>query len=154
WASFVLAVLAALEAMDGRFDDARAHLEEARLARLEFADADSLATNWAALAAEVELLGGDSVRAEEILSGACTVLRAAGDAEWLAPNTAILSEALYRQGRFAEALAVSTTALEIAPPDHLTSRAVARRVHAKALARAGRLKEAESLASATLELLA
>ena len=154
WESFILPPLAAVEAMDGRFDDAREHLEEARLARKEFADTGTIVTSWSALAGEVELLAGDAERAEEILSTSCDALRTAGAAEWLATNTAMLAEAQYRQGRYVEALASSGAALAVAPPGHLTSRAVAWRVRAKALARAGRLREAESLAARTLELLA
>ena len=71
---------------------------------------------------------------------------------WLATNTALLSEALYRQGRFADALTQSGEALALAPPGHLTSLAVARRVHTMALARAGDLDEAAAIATATIDL--
>ena len=153
WRSFILPVLAVLEAMDGRFGDARAHLEEARLARQEFAEMGSLASSWSAIAAEVELLAGDTERAEAILLDSRDELRAAGDAEWLATNTALLAEAQYRQGRFAEALVTSGEALEVAPPIHLTSRVVARRVHAKSLARTGRLEEAMALAAEMIAIV-
>ena len=154
WASFVLPPLAALEAMAGRFDAARRHLEDARLGRREFADTGTLATNWTAIAAEVELLAGNPQRAEQLLAAACDALRAAGETEWLATNTALLGEALYRQERFEDALAAGESALAIAPPGHLTSTAVGRRVRAKALARVGRLDEAEALAREAIELLA
>jgi tetratricopeptide (TPR) repeat protein len=154
WQSFILPMLAALEAMAGRFEDARANLEEARLARDEFSDAGTIVTSWACIAAEVELLAGNPERAEEILSAACDTLRAAGESEWLATNSALLAEALYRQGRYADAVALSSSALAIAPPGHLTSRAIAQRVQAKGLARAGRLAEAQALVAETIELLA
>jgi tetratricopeptide (TPR) repeat protein len=154
WQSFILPMLAALEAMDGRFDDARAHLAVARLARQEFADTGTLVTSWSALAAEVELLAGDPEGAESILMLSREGLRGAGETDWLATNTALLAEAQYRQRRFTEALATSREALEIAPPTHLTSLAVARRVHAKSLARAGRLDDATTLAAETIALLA
>jgi tetratricopeptide (TPR) repeat protein len=138
WESFILPVLAVLEAMEGRFDDARALLERARLGREEFPALGSIATNWATLAAEVELLAEHPERAEEILSAARVELRAAGDIEWLATNGAGLAEAQYRLGRYAEALSTSEDALATGPPEHLTSKAVGRRVRAKALARLGR----------------
>jgi DNA-binding SARP family transcriptional activator/tetratricopeptide (TPR) repeat protein len=153
WQSFILPMLAALEARAGNFDQARAHLEDARLARQEFSDTGTIVTSWAALAAEVELLAGNAERAEEILAASCETLRAAGEREWLATNSALLAEALYRQERFPEALEASGSALSIAPPGHLTSRAIAQRVHAKALARAGRLAEAQALAAETIERL-
>jgi tetratricopeptide (TPR) repeat protein len=61
---------------------------------------------------------------------------------------------VYRQGRYDEALAASSSSLAIAPPGHLTSRAIALRVQAKAFARAGRFAEAQPLAAETIELLA
>jgi tetratricopeptide (TPR) repeat protein len=153
WESFLLPLLAALEAMQGRFGHARVLLEEARVGRQEFADPGTLATSWAAIAAEVELLAQSPRRAEAILADACTALRAAGDVEWLATNTAILAEAQYLQGRHEEALSMSEFALEIGPPEHLTSKAVARRVRAKALARVGRGPEAEAAAAEAIALL-
>jgi tetratricopeptide (TPR) repeat protein len=154
WQSFILPMLAALEAMDGRFDAARTHLEDARHARQEFSDTGTIVTSWSALAAEVELLAGNAERAEEILTVSCDALRAAGEIEWFATNSAFLADALYRQGRYADSLELSRSALAIAPPGHLTSRAVAQRVHAKALSRVGRLAEAQALAAETIELLA
>jgi tetratricopeptide (TPR) repeat protein len=153
WQSFILPLLAALEAMDGRFDDARAHLEDARLARQEFADTGSLVTSWSALAAEVELLAGEPERAESILVHSRDALRAAGETEWLATNTALLAEAQYRRGLFVAALTTSGEALEVAPPTHLTSLSIGRRVRAKCLARAGRFDEATTLAGETIALL-
>jgi tetratricopeptide (TPR) repeat protein len=64
-----------------------------------------------------------------------------------------LAEAILRQGRYDEALSLTESALEIAPQGHLTSRAVAQRVQAKALGRLGRLADAESLGARTIELL-
>ncbi|MFL5928878.1 MAG: ATP-binding protein, partial [Gaiellaceae bacterium] len=145
--SFLLPFLAVVEAMAGRFEEARKHLEEARRARREYSDAETtLATNWAALSAEVELLAAEPERAERILTEACKLLRTVGETEWLATNTAYLAEARFRQSRHAEALATSETALALAPPGHLTSRSVARRVRAKSLARVGRLAEAQEAA--------
>ena len=154
WRSFILPVLAVVEAMDERFDTARAHLIEARSARQEFPEGGALETSWAGLAAEVDLLAGDLEHGEELLLDACAALRAAGEREWLATNTALLAEVLYRQGRFEEALALSAEALGHAPPGHLTSGVVARRVRAKALAQTGELDEAIALASETIDLLA
>jgi tetratricopeptide (TPR) repeat protein len=154
WQSFILPMLAALESMAGQFDEARAHLEEARLARQEFADTGTIVTSWAGLASEVELRAGNPERAAEILSVSVETLRTAGEREWLATNSALLAEALYRQERYADALDVSGSALEIAPPGHLTSRVIAQRVHAKALARTGHLAEALALAAQTIERLA
>jgi DNA-binding SARP family transcriptional activator len=153
WQSFILPVLAALEAMQERFDEARAHLDEARLGRQEFADAGTLVTSWAALAAEVELLAGNAAAAADILMRSRDSLRAMGETEWFSTNSALLAEAQYRQGRFGRALSTSREVLEVGHPAHLTSRAIARRVQAKALAQAGQLDEATTLAAESIVLL-
>jgi tetratricopeptide (TPR) repeat protein len=150
WESFILPCLAAVEAMAGRFDEARAHLQEARAQRQEFSDT---ATSWSALAAEVELLADEPKHAEAILLPSCELLRAAGASEWLATNSALLAEAQYRLGRIDEAEQASGVALAISPPEHLTSRAVARRVQAKCVARLGRPDAAVELADEALRLL-
>jgi tetratricopeptide (TPR) repeat protein len=139
--------------MQGRFDDARLHLEEARVRRKEFPGAGMLATNWASLAAEVELLASEPERAEAILADACSALRAVGDVEWLATNGASLAEARYRQGRWADALSTSEDALLTGPPEHLTSKAIGRRVRAAALARVGRAVEAVAAAEEAIMYL-
>ena len=75
WQSFILPMLAGARG-DGRALDGRARTWTRRdWRRREFAEAGSLATSWAALAAEVELLAGDLERAEAILVAACEWLR-------------------------------------------------------------------------------
>jgi tetratricopeptide (TPR) repeat protein len=154
WASFVLPFLAVVEAMGGGFDDARRHLRDARIGREEFSDHGTIMTSWSALAGEVELLAGRPDRAEAILVASVEALREAGDAGWLATNAAWLAEAQYRLGKFEDALRLSAFARSTSPRSYLTSLSVAGRVHAKSLAQAGRLTEAQTVADETAELLA
>jgi tetratricopeptide (TPR) repeat protein len=154
WQSFVLPFVAVLEAMQGHFDVARNHLDEALVQRREFADEGTIRTSWAYFAAEVELLAGDFSRAEAILVESCAALRGAGDAAWLATNTASLAEAVYRLGRFEEALELSAFALATAPTGHLTSLSPATRANALALAAVGRIDEATEVAARLLDMLA
>jgi DNA-binding SARP family transcriptional activator len=154
WQSFVLPFMAVLEAMQGHFEAARDHLDEALVRRREFADESTVRTSWANFAGEVELLAGEAGRAEVILAESCAALRGAGDAAWLATNTASLAEAVYRQGRFDEALELSAFALATAPPGHLTSRSPAMRANALALAAVGRIDEAIEVATRLLDMLA
>ena len=153
WASFLLPFLAVLEAMDGQFDDARSHLRDARVGREEFSDHGTIVTSWSALAAEVELHAGRPDQAEAILAASVDALKTGGDTGWLATNTAWLAEALYRQGRFEDALRLSTDAQSVSPRGYLTSLSVAGRVRAKSLARAGMPDEAQTLALETVEWL-
>jgi DNA-binding SARP family transcriptional activator len=154
WGSFVLPPLAVLEAMDGRFDDARRHLAEARIGREEFADQGTIVTSWSAEAAMVELLAGEPGRAEEILVASLEVLESGDDAGWLATNLGWLAEAQYRQARFEAALRSSERALSLSPHGYLTAVTVAGRAHAKALAQAGRFDEARARAVESADLLA
>jgi DNA-binding SARP family transcriptional activator len=153
WTSFALPLLAAAEVMAARFDEAREHLQEARIGRAEFADRGTLATSWAMEAARVELLAGDPARAEEILAPSVEVLRTGDDASWIATNAAWLAEAQYRQGRYDEAFRWSDLALRVSPPAYCSALAPAGRTHAKALARLGRHDEARMLAAETAALL-
>ena len=139
--------------MDGQFDDARSHLRDARVGREEFSDHGTIVTSWSALAAEVELLAGRPDQAEAILAASVDALKTGGDTGWLATNTAWLAEALYRQGRFEDALRLSTDAQSVSPRGYLTSLSVAGRVRAKSLARAGMPDEAQTLALETVEWL-
>jgi tetratricopeptide (TPR) repeat protein len=82
------------------------------------------------------------------------VLRRGSDAIWLGTNSAYLAEALHRQGRYDEAVAACDEALEVSPGGYLTARAVALRTKGKALARVGRIGEAEELARSTVEAIA
>jgi tetratricopeptide (TPR) repeat protein len=154
WVSFVLPFLALAEGMGGRFDDARAHLAEARIGREEFADQGTIVTSWSDFAAQVELLADEPRRAEEILAPTIEVLRAGDDVSWLATNSAWLGEALYRQGRVDEALLASELAMKVSPRGYLTSLSVAGRVQAKALARVGRVGEAREVVARTAALVA
>jgi DNA-binding SARP family transcriptional activator len=154
WGSFVLPPLAVLEAMAGRFDDGRLHLEAARRNRAEFSDRGTIVTSWSAYAAMVELLADEPSRADEILAPSVDVLRTGSDATSLATNSAWLAEAQYRLGRFEEALASTELALSVVPRGYVFALAIAERVHAKALARVGRLDEATAVGLAVRERLA
>jgi DNA-binding SARP family transcriptional activator/predicted negative regulator of RcsB-dependent stress response len=153
WQSFVLPSLALLEAMAGDFERARVDLAAARELREEFADTATIVTSWSEVAGEVELLAGEPSQAEAILVPACEALRAAGDAGWYATNAALLAESVYHQGRLAEALSVAQEALAAAPAHHLTSRTMANRALARALAQLGRAEQAETVARETVARL-
>ena len=144
--SFVLPPLAELEAMAGRFPEAREHLEEARVARREFSDPATISSSWAHHAAWVELLAGAPEAAEAILVEACDALRRVGEEAWLSGNLALLAEAVYRQGRFDVAVSLTKEALALAPPDDDDWQSLSRSVRGKALARTSKLAQAERLA--------
>jgi tetratricopeptide (TPR) repeat protein len=146
WASFVQPFLAGLLAMEGRFAEARAVLEEARIGRAEFADPRTLDTSWAFFAADVELRAGDLVAAEQILIAALGRLRDGTNVEWAATQGAFLAELQLRQGRYAEALERAEAARSLVPPEHLTVLSISEPVRAVALAELGQVEEAVATA--------
>jgi Flp pilus assembly protein TadD len=134
-----LRALAALKAMRGEVDEARSLMEYFGTI------VDDLGLRvTAASAAEtsglVELLAGDPEAAERLLRRGYAQLEEMGERSTSANLAALLAQALYAQGRYADAVAVTETAP--APAD------VSARVHlgaarSKALARVGRTDEAE-----------
>ena len=99
----ILAFLAGLEGMAGRFDNARDLSARAR-ADLRARVTIYLSTNCATVSADVELLAGDDAEAERILRESCARLEEWGEQAHLATQAAQLGEAVYNQGRYEDAL--------------------------------------------------
>jgi tetratricopeptide (TPR) repeat protein len=154
WASFVQPFLAGLLAMEERFAEARALLEDARRGRAEFADPRTLDTSWAYFAAEVELRAGDLAAGERILTDALGRLRSGTNIEWVATQGAHLADLLLHGGRYAQALEEAEEARTLVPPEHLTVLSIAERVRAVALAEVGRIDEALAAARGIVQALA
>jgi DNA-binding SARP family transcriptional activator len=153
WRSFLLPFVATLDSMEGRFDAARASLETARRGRREFMDPATIDSNWAHLAAAVELRASDPAAAEAILAPACDALRRSGDVVWLSMNESLLAEAACRQGRIDEALRLAADAIDLASRDDVIAFGLTHRVHAAVLARAERFDEAKVAARDAVEAL-
>jgi DNA-binding SARP family transcriptional activator/tetratricopeptide (TPR) repeat protein/DNA-binding transcriptional ArsR family regulator len=143
----ILAFLAGLDAMAGRFDSARELAARARTIYEELAWTVSVATNYATVAADVELLAGHYAQAERILSESCRDLEAWGEQGHLATQSTQLGEAFYGRGRYEEAIERSRIAEELAATDDAGAQFQWRALRAKALARQGAADEAELLAS-------
>jgi predicted ATPase/class 3 adenylate cyclase len=94
--------LAGLEAMRGRFSEARARVEQARAILAEFGLMYFLAHSRD-VAALVETLAGNPAGAEAELRTSYEELREMGEKTFLAENAAQLAQALYAQGRYDEA---------------------------------------------------
>jgi class 3 adenylate cyclase/tetratricopeptide (TPR) repeat protein len=138
---------ARLEAMQGRFDAARAAVARAA-EQAEGGREVERYSHVANAAGAIELLAGDALAAERELRAACERLEEMGELGYLSSAVPPLLEALYRQGRDDEALLLS----ERWRPDRLTAPEDVdapvgwRAVRAKLLARRGDLADAEALA--------
>lgn len=141
----VLAFRAGLEAMAGRFDDARETARRAREIYEELGWTINVWTNCATVAGDIELSAGDAASAETIFSESCQKLEAWGERAHLATQAAQLGEALYRQGRYDEVLRWSQLAAECAASDDAGAQFLWRALSAKSAARQGQGEEADSL---------
>jgi class 3 adenylate cyclase/tetratricopeptide (TPR) repeat protein len=141
-----------LEAMRGRFDEARALLAAGDAAAEELGQTIWLAvggmTEW-----EVEMLADDASAAERSVRTSCGLLEELGDTGYRSTATGRLAESLYALGRFDEAERESRVAEKLTGPDDLVSQALWRQVRAKVLARAGHHAEAEQLARNAISLV-
>jgi tetratricopeptide (TPR) repeat protein len=142
-----------LEAMRGRFDEARALLGAGDAAAEELGQ-----TIWLAVGGmsyfEVETLAGDLEAAAAAARESCKQLKALGDTGYRATAVALAAESLYALGRLDEAARETELAEELAAPDDRLSHGLWRQVRAKLAARAGRHAEAEALAREAVGLFA
>jgi DNA-binding SARP family transcriptional activator len=150
----VLVFLAGLEAMAGRFDSARELVSRARTIYEELAWTDKIWTNYAPVAAEIELLAGERAEAERLLTESCSKLEAWGERVRLATQASELGEVLYGQGRLEEAQGWSYVAERNAATDDASAQFSWRVLRAKTLARQGTFGEARSLARRAVEIAA
>ncbi len=150
--SLILAVLAHLEAMRGDAERARVLYRRSR-ATLEELGVKLLAALTSLDSGWVEMIAGDPVAAERELRGDYETLNAMGERMYISTTSASLSEALYRQGRYEEAQAMTAFSQEIAAPDDVSTQFLWRHVRAKVLARQGDCDEAVSLATESVRLI-
>jgi predicted ATPase len=140
----VLQPLAALHAMEGRFDDARALIAAADAAFEELGR--TLGSAVSHHAAMVELLAGDPVAAERFLRQGYTALEEMGEKAVLSTTAAFLGEALLAQGRHEEAAQWAELSAEQANEDDMHSQSIWRAVHAAVLSARGESDDAERYA--------
>ena len=142
-----------LEAMRGRFEEARALLGAGDAAAEELGQ-----TIWLAVGGmsyfEVEKLAGNLGAAEAAARESCKQLKALGDTGYRATAVALAAESLYALGRLDEAARETELAEELAAPDDRLSHGLWRQVRAKLAARAGRHADAEALAREAVGLFA
>jgi len=143
--SWSIRPVAGFYAMQGRFDEARALLAQAR-AILEELARPLEASTISFWSGPLELLAGDPAAAEHELGPACERLESSGEKGWLSTMSGWRAEALYALGRLDEAAAAVRVAREAATSDDYNAQAFWRSNEAKLLARQGRFDQAEALA--------
>jgi tetratricopeptide (TPR) repeat protein len=142
-----------LEAMSGRFDEARRHIKDSR------ALARDLGLIWQAgvqelLSGYVELLAGDPAAAERDMLAAEEVFRRIGEGWFLSTVAVDLPRAVYDQGRYDDAFALLGAIDERPAPTDREWQIKRTGIPACLIARRGGLDEAERLAREGVALAA
>jgi tetratricopeptide (TPR) repeat protein len=147
----VMIWLGALEAMRGRFSEARDLVPQAQVRCEELGfGADS----YLYLRSIVEMFAGAPEIAEEALRIACANLQREEQTARLATRAAELADSIYEQARYDEAETWIRLARESAGSDDLDAAFLWRHVAAKVFAAQGAVDEAEQLAREAIDLVA
>ncbi len=144
-------MLAVLEAMDGRFADARERWARSKRRLLDV----GLSVTVAALqmyCAFIEILAGTPHHAELELDEAYAVLEPIGERGHLVTTAALLARLLYAQGRHDESERYSRICEETASDEDVVSQVLWRGTRAKVLALAGKTRRAEELVDSAVAL--
>ena len=146
-------MIAQLEAMEGRFQQARASAARSREIVADLGASVSAAST-SLEASRVERLAGDMAAAEDVLRRDYVVLESLGESYFRSTVAALLGDALWRQAKGDEAVAFARIAAGLADEDDVLSQVVWRTVEARWLATAGRSEEAVGLARQAVDLAA
>jgi tetratricopeptide (TPR) repeat protein len=140
-----LRMVAAMKALNGRVDEARALIARAASIFRDLGLTPSLATN-AFVTGRLEMSVGDPAAAERVFRESRDLLEEMGEHGWLSTILASHADALYELGRYEEAYAATERSDEIGASDDLITQISWRSARAKVLARWGRPQAAEALA--------
>jgi predicted ATPase len=138
-------LLGQAHAMLGQFDTARTLIAK-RIAIQESFGNTSGAKFATGELGVVEMLAGNPAAAEEYLRRSHEALEEAGETGFRSTVAARLADAVYRQGRFEEAVTYTRISEETASRDDYYSQVLWRLVRAQAIASEGRLDDGEQLA--------
>lgn len=152
-AAYVETFKAGLEALAGRFDEARDRLAGAETALRELGETYSVANATGRVLARIELLARDYPAAERVLRESCETLERIGDFAAFATAAAQLADSLYAQDRLGEAARWARQAETHAPQDDSNAQFSSRSVQAKLAAREGDIASAESLSIGALRIV-
>jgi predicted ATPase/class 3 adenylate cyclase len=149
--STFLISLAGLQAMAGRFDEARELFARGEAIVEELGFKVWLA-GYSLVASDIELLEGDVAAAEGHLRRGYQALEEMGERGLLSTVSAKLAETAYAQGRDEEAERFTAMSEQLAGRRDVASQIGWRTIRARVLARQGSLQDAEDLAREALEL--
>lgn len=141
-----LMALSLLRAWQGEFASARSAVEQARLIHEDMGLKMRAATDLPQLAGAIELLAGNAAAAEDVLRRGQEIIEQMGEKVYVPVLRVRLAQAVYAQGRHAEAEALTAEVVESAEADSVFLQVWGRTMHAKVLARRGELERAQAIA--------
>jgi DNA-binding SARP family transcriptional activator/predicted ATPase/class 3 adenylate cyclase len=151
--AFTQTMLAVLEAMRGRFDEARTLWRDSQR-RLHDVGRSVSASSYTVYAAFIELMSDAPEDLGPELAETCASLQSIGDRSRLSTAAALYARLLYAQGRYDESERYAGISAEAAADDDLVSQVVMRATRGKLLARRGETARAEELVNGAVELAA
>jgi class 3 adenylate cyclase/tetratricopeptide (TPR) repeat protein len=150
--ALIMTWLAQLYAMGGDIEKARATYQRAAAMIAELREGEGSLLRPSTEQAQIELLGGDPASAEPALRKDAEALEAIGEKYILSGLLGILARVLIAQDRYDEVEEISKRYEELAAPDDVAAQVDWRGLRAVAIARDGRIEEAEKLAREGVEL--
>jgi hypothetical protein len=147
----ILAVLAGLHAMQGRFDESRGLYARSR-SILDELGLPLLVGAHTLVRGSAELLAGDPEAAEHELRFGCEVLERIGERAALPTLIAVLAEAVFAQGRVVEADRLTLQSAAATSADDVANEALWRSTRSKVLAAQGDRGQGEDLAREAVAL--
>jgi class 3 adenylate cyclase/tetratricopeptide (TPR) repeat protein len=151
--ALTIRALANLEAMRGRFSEARTLYRRSRATLDELGVGLEAALTSATASGPVELIADDAEAAESELRRDYEALAAMGERNYISTTAALLAEALYRQDRDTEAMELTLESERIGAADDVVTQFLWRSIRAKVLARMGRQGEAMRLSSEAVAII-
>jgi DNA-binding SARP family transcriptional activator/tetratricopeptide (TPR) repeat protein len=144
-------MLAVLEAMTGKIEDARRRWVDAKR-RLDDVGLTVTRSALQMYCAFVELIAGEPERAEPELTEAYVALERIGERDRLATTAALLARVLYAEGRYEESGRYADITARTAATDDVVSQVLASGTRGKMLARAGQTLDAVKLVDSAVAL--
>jgi tetratricopeptide (TPR) repeat protein len=141
----VLPPLGELEAMRGRFAEARRLVARARTIYEQLGQHALAEINCAPIEGRIELLAGNGDAAARTFRASCDALERMGGVSYLATRAAELGDALCELEQYDEAEHLSRRAEDLGSTDDALTQVLWRSLRARVEARGGRLVEAEAL---------
>ena len=151
YAALLLLYEAHLEALDGRFEEARAMAEASRRPMEEFGRRILLGSQRR-YSGQIELLAGEEAAAEALLRDGYQTLREFGERGNAASVAAFLARALQALGRGDEAEAMALEAVDLGSPEDVEMQVYARLARAAARLAADAVEDAVAIASQAVDI--